>query len=122
MDIRAETVEAQNAELIRSFHQMWDAFPGMARLINKKHEVLASNGAAQEKGFVPGAICSRVASPTARRGCLLGEVLRTGKAGFDLPNPHLLRGWVPVLGVEGIVVHFSITLPETPQTGGQTAL
>jgi hypothetical protein len=29
--------------LVKSFHEMWDAFPGMARLISSNHEILAAN-------------------------------------------------------------------------------
>ena len=43
----------QQNSLIESFHEMWDAFPGMARLINSKHEILASNQNAQDKGYIP---------------------------------------------------------------------
>lgn len=43
----------QQNSLIESFHEMWNAFPGMARLINSKHEILASNQNAQEKGYIP---------------------------------------------------------------------
>ncbi len=102
--------DTQYAELISAFHKLWDAFPGMARLINQKHEILASNELAQKKGFVPGAICAQVASPQAHKGCLLAKAIQTGKAQCDQPDEHLLRGWVPVLGHEGIVVHFSISL------------
>ncbi len=102
--------DTQYAELISAFHKLWDAFPGMARLINKKHEILASNESAQKKGFVPSAICAQVASPNAHKGCLLAKTIQTGQAQYDRPNEHLLRGWVPVLGYEEIVVHFSISL------------
>ena len=103
-------LDEQQAELISAFHTMWDAFPGMARLINHKHEILASNELAQKKGFVPGAICAQVASPQAHKGCLLVKTIQTGQAQYDQPNEHLLRGWTPVLDHEGIVVHFSINI------------
>ncbi len=102
--------DTQYAELISAFHKLWDAFPGMARLINRKHEILASNESAQKKGFVPGAICAQVVSSNAHKGCLLAKTIQTGQAQYDQPNEHLLRGWVPVLGYEEIVVHFSISL------------
>ena len=43
-------------KLSGSFHEMWDAFPGMARLINSKHEILAANDIAINKGFIPGSV------------------------------------------------------------------
>ncbi|MCH5351894.1 MAG: hypothetical protein J1E06_00245 [Acutalibacter sp.] len=103
-------LDKRQEKLISAFHTMWDAFPGMARLINQKHEILASNELAQKKGFVPGAICAQVASPQAHKGCLLAKTIQTGEAQYDQPNEHLLRGWMPVLDHEGVVVHFSINI------------
>ena len=74
--IRGMNMKQQNS-LIESFHEMWDAFPGMARLINSKHEILASNQNAQDKGYIPGAICASVPSANGHRGCLLAKTLQT---------------------------------------------
>ena len=46
--------------LIEAFYEMWDAFPGMARLISSNHEILAANDIAVNRGFIPGEICARV--------------------------------------------------------------
>lgn len=100
-----------NEKLIAVFHEMWDAFPGMARLISNKHEILAANAAAQIKGFVPGAICARVSTPNAHKGCLLAKTFKTGCGQCDQPNEHLIRGWLPVTGRDDVVVHFSLSLP-----------
>jgi hypothetical protein len=100
----------QQNSLIESFHEMWDAFPGMARLINSKHEILASNQNAQDKGYIPGAICASVPSANGHRGCLLAKTLQTGEGQFDRPNEHLIRGWLPVAGHSDIVVHFSLVI------------
>ena len=89
--IRGMNMKQQNS-LIESFHEMWDAFPGMARLINSKHEILASNQNAQDKGYIPGAICASVPSANGHRGCLLAKTLQTGEGQFDRPNEHLIRG------------------------------
>ena len=97
-------------QLIREFHEMWDTFPGMARLITKKHEILASNEAAISKGFIPGEICAKVNTLQAHRGCLLAQTFLTGKGCFDRPSGHLIRGWLPVGDGKECVVHFSITL------------
>lgn len=99
-----------NDQLIREFHEMWDAFPGMARLISARHEVLASNAVAQERGFLPGLTCAKVGKPEMHRGCLLAQALKTGEGCFDMPNEHLVRGWSPVQGADGVVVHFSLTI------------
>lgn len=90
---------------------MWDAFPGMARLISNKHEILAANAAAQSKGFVPGAICAQVSTSNAHRGCLLAKTFQTGCGQYDQPNEHLIRGWLPVAERDDVVVHFSLSLP-----------
>lgn len=103
-------------ELIASFNRMWKLFPGMVRLINRKHEIIAANDIAISKGFVPGAICAEVITPTAHCGCLLAKTLKTGKGCWDQPNNHLLRGWLPVEGRDDMVVHFSITFPN-PKEG-----
>ena len=68
----------QQNSLIESFHEMWNAFPGMARLINSKHEILASNQNAQEKGYIPGAICASVPPDNGHRGCLLAKNTSNG--------------------------------------------
>ncbi len=100
----------QQNSLIESFHEMWDAFPGMARLINSKHEILASNQNAQDKGYIPGAICASVPSANGHRGCLLAKTLQTGEGQFDRPNEHLIRGWLPVADHSDIVIHFSLVI------------
>ena len=104
-------MKPDNEKLIAEFHEMWDAFPGMARLISNQHEILAANTAAQSKGFVPGAICARVSTPNAHKGCLLARTFQTGRGQYDQPNEHLIRGWLPVTGRDDVVVHFSISLP-----------
>ena len=82
--------------LVKSFHEMWDAFPGMARLISSNHEILAANDIAVNWGFIPGATCARVGKPESHRGCLLAKALKTGEGQFDCPNERLIRGWLPV--------------------------
>ena len=104
-------MKPNNEKLIAEFHEMWDAFPGMARLINNKHEILAANAAAQIKGFVPGAICARVSTPNAHKGCLLARTFQMGCGQYDQPHDHLIRGWLPVTGRDDVVVHFSLSLP-----------
>lgn len=104
-----------NETMIAEFHDMWDAFPGLARLINNKHEILAANAEAQSKGFVPGAICARVSTPNAHKGCLLVRTFQTGCGQYDQPNEHLIRGWLPVTGRDDVVVHFSLPLPASSE-------
>ncbi len=98
--------------LIEAFYEMWDAFPGMARLISSNHEILAANDIAVNRGFIPGEICARVGKFESHKGCLIAKTLKTGEGQFDRPNEHLIRGWLPVKGHDDVVVHFSITLSE----------
>ena len=98
-------------QLIAAFHALWDAFPGAARLINRKHEILAANRAAQDKGFLPGLICAKVGTPESHKNCLFAKTLRTKQGQYNLSGEHLLRGWLPVSGRDDVVVHFSLLLP-----------
>ena len=98
----------EKEKLVESFHKMWDAFPGMARLINKNHEILAANNIAVNRGFIPGAICAKVGKPESHKGCLMAKALKTREGQFDCPNENLVRGWLPVKGCDDVVVHFSI--------------
>ncbi len=98
--------------LIRTFHQMWDAFPGFARLIDRKHVILASNKAAEDKGFQAGAVCARVGAPESHQGCRMGIMLKTQIAQVDRPEKDRIRGWVPVEGHPDVLVHFTLLIPE----------
>ena len=99
-------------ELIDAFHALWDNFPGMARLIDDKHTVLAANPVAESKGFVPGASCVKVGDPAIHRGCKHGAMFRSGEAQTDIVLEDRIRGWVPVAGYENVCVHFALPIPE----------
>lgn len=104
--------EQQYTAVIAAFHQMWDGFPGIARLIRRDHVILASNPAAAEKGFVPGAVCARVGAPETHRGCKMAKCFATGQAQTDRVLPDRIRGWLPVEGQPELLVHFAIFIPE----------
>jgi hypothetical protein len=97
--------------LIQAFHLMWDNFPGMARLINKKHIVLAANRIAEKKGFVSGALCAKVGAAEIHRGCKMAIVFKTGQPQVDTLLGDRLRGWLPVDGRQDVLVHFAVMLP-----------
>ena len=99
-------------ELIQMFHIMWDEFPGMARLINNEHIVLAANPFAEERGFVPGAVCVKVGDPSIHRGCKHRKMFQTGEAQYDHVMEDRVRGWMPVVGRPDVCVHFAIMIPE----------
>lgn len=98
--------------LEESFHLMWDAFPGFARLIDKNFIILASNPAAIERGFLPGDCCAKFGNPESHRGCLARKTLTEQKAHIDRPTENVLRGWLPVEGHPDVYVHFRMQVPE----------
>lgn len=98
--------------VIQEFHHMWDHFPGMARLINKQHIVLASNAAAQEKGFIPDAVCAKVGAAEIHRQCKMGKMFKTGLPQADRVIPDRIRGWIPLEDYPELMVHFTILIPE----------
>ena len=100
------------SDVIKAFHLMWDAFPGMARLIDKRHTVIASNPIAQSKGFMPDVLCAKVASPDIHKKCKMAITLKTGMAHADRVIEDRIRGWQPVLGYPDLVVHFAIMIPD----------
>lgn len=103
---------SENDEIILAFHKMWDGFPGIARLINSRHIVLASNKIAEEKGFTEGIICARVGSPESHKGCMASLTLKTQTAQIDKRLGDRIRGWLPLQGHDDIFVHFTLPIPE----------
>ena len=101
-----------DAELIAAFHLMWDNFPGLARLVNMRHVVLAANPLAQEKGFAPGTICAKVGSKEIHRGCKLATAFKTGQTVTDAVLGDRIRGWQPIAGRSDVLVHFALMLPD----------
>ena len=102
----------ENDKIILAFHQMWDGFPGIARLINSKHVIIASNKTAEEKGFTKGVICARVGSPESHKGCMANLTLKTQTAQTDRKLEDRIRGWVPLEGYDDLFVHFTLPIPE----------
>ena len=101
----------EDEKIIESFHLMWDTFPGLARLIDANHTVIASNPIAQSKGFVQGSTCAKVGDPASHRVCKLAKALQSGEAVTDNELSDRIRGWMPVPGHEDLCVHFAILLP-----------
>jgi len=99
-------------ELIEQFHAMWDKFPGLARLIDAKHNVLAANPIARERGFVEGAICAKVGGPELHAKCKLNQMFATGQPMTDHVLADRVRGWIPVAGRDDVCVHFAVMIPE----------
>lgn len=97
---------------IEAFHMMWDGFPGYARLITNRHQIVASNASASNAGFETGKICARVNSPSSHAGCKMAKMFAEGKAQTDIVIPGKIRGWIPVQGYADLTVHFTLAIPE----------
>ncbi len=100
-------------KVIESFHLMWDTFPGLARLIDTHHTVIAVNPVAASKGFGAGCTCSKVGDPAIHKGCKLAKMFKGGEAITDNVLPDRIRGWMPVPGREDLCVHFAVMLPQS---------
>lgn len=96
-------------EIVEEFHRLWDNFPGMARLINKQHIVIAANEIACQKGFVEGCCCAKIGLRESHNGCKAISTLQERKAFIDSPNSYTIRGWMPIVGVEDMFIHFTLT-------------
>ena len=101
-------------ELVAQFHAMWDGFPGLARLIDARHNVLAANPSACERGFVEGAVCARVGGPDLHRKCKLNRFFQDGQPVTDHVLDDRVRGWMPVAGRDDLCLHFAVIIPEDP--------
>lgn len=106
-----ETKDSTEA-LISAFHCTWDAFPGIARLIDRQHRILASNPMAEKAGFTVGAICAKIGEPTTHRECKMGKMFETGKSQTDQVIPGRIRGWFPVEGFPDFCIHFGLPISE----------
>lgn len=104
-------IDVDYDELIQQFHQTWDTFPGLARLITSKHMVLAANTIAAQAGFMPGTVCASVGKPENHKGCKLKAMFKTGLAQTDNVLPDRVRGWMPVPGYDDVCVHFAVIIP-----------
>ena len=101
-----------DTELIAALHTFWDNFPGMVRLIDRNHRVIAANPTANDKGFTEGVMCATVGDPAIHRECKHGVMFATGKAQTDNVLPDRIRGWMPVEGHPDLCVHFAVMIPD----------
>ena len=104
--------EKDYTELIEAFHKTWELFPGQARLIDRKHRVIAVNAFAANNGRKPGELCAQFGTPESHRGCRKMAALDTGVGQLDRPFAERVRGCVPLEGYPDVVVHFSLAVPE----------
>lgn len=95
-------------KIIEAFYMMWDSFPGAARLIHKNHTVLAANEIARRAGFELGAICVKVGSSEAHKGCKANLALST-KTGLAVKSSEgKIRYWLPIKDCDDVYVHITV--------------
>lgn len=99
-------------EIIKAFHQMWDTFPGMARLIRRDFMIIAANPIARESGFSEGVKCINVGVRELHKGCRSALMMKSKIGQLDRPEAGKVRGWLPVEGFDDIYVHFTLFVPE----------
>jgi len=99
-------------KLKEAFHQMYDTFPGPARLIDRNHTVLAANPFAVGKGFAPGVVCAEIGTPESHRECKFTKMFETGEPQGDLALGDRIRYWLPVKGNPDICIHFAAIMPK----------
>ncbi|MDO5294469.1 MAG: hypothetical protein Q4F05_17180 [bacterium] len=98
-------------KIIEAFHQMWDTFPGMARLIDKNHVVHAANESAMLNGYVSDICCVTVGDMESHKGCLAWKTILQNMAHVDRPSEQVIRGWMPVQDNTDLFVHFTLSIP-----------
>lgn len=98
------------ARLVEEFHHTWDTFPGVARIIDRKHKIIAANPIAEKAGFTVGVICAKVGAPKSHRDCKMMKMFQTGETQIDHVLPDRIRGWMPIPGQPDLCIHFGLPL------------
>ena len=103
-------MEAVNQEeLIRSFHMMWDNYPEMVRLIDRRFNVIAGNRVFYQMGGQDGVKCN-TGDPALHRGCQAMNALKTQETktlSSEVEGVKWETYWVPVSGASDYYVHFT---------------
>lgn len=107
-------VRADEEELVRAFHMMWDNYPEQVRLIDRKFRILAGNKAYMASGGLVNVGCN-LGNPEMHKGCQAIACLKAGetKTKKAVVNDVTWESfWVPVSGSEDYYVHFTNGLNE----------
>ena len=102
-----ETVSKE--ELVRSFHMMWDNYPEMVRLIDRRFNVIAGNPAYYRMGGQDGVKCN-TGDPALHKGCQAMNALKTQETKTlctEVEGMNWEAFWVPVSGAEDYYIHFT---------------
>ena len=104
------TAPALPENVIKSFHLMWDKFPGPATLVHKSRTIMAANPVGISLGRVVGIKCSTLPPASSHDGCLGNKALCEGRAQLKkvVTQEHQrMAYWVPIEGYPDYFLHFS---------------
>ena len=96
-------------ELVRAFHMMWDNYPEMVRLIDRRFNVIAGNPAYLRMGGQEGVKCN-TGDPALHRGCQAMNALKTQETktlSSEVEGMPWNTFWIPVAGADDYYVHFT---------------
>ena len=102
-----DTVDRE--ELIRSFHMMWDNYPEMVRLIDRKFNVITGNPLYFQMGGQESVKCN-TGDPALHKGCQAMNALKTQETKTlrsEVEGMTWEAFWVPVSGSSDYYVHFT---------------
>ncbi len=101
-------MEAVNKEeLVRAFHLMWDNYPEMVRLIDRKFNIIAGNTAFYKVGGQDGVKCN-TGDPAFHKGCQAMSALKTQETktkSSEVEGVTWETYWIPVS--DDYYVHFT---------------
>ena len=102
-----ETVDKE--DLVRAFHMMWDNYPEMVRLIDRRFNVIAGNPVYYRMGGQDGVKCN-TGDPSLHKGCQAMNALKaqeTKTLRSEVEGMIWEAWWVPVSGTSDYYVHFT---------------
>ncbi len=96
-------------EIVRAFHMMWDNYPEMVRLIDRRFNVIAGNPLYLKMGGQEGIKCN-TGDPSFHRGCQAMNALKTQETksiSSEIGGTAMESFWVPVAGAPDYYVHYT---------------
>ena len=96
-------------ELVRAFHMMWDNYPEVVRLIDRRFNIIAGNPAFYQIGGQDGVKCN-TGDPALHEGCQAMNALKTQETktkSSEVEGVAWETYWIPVAGESDYYVHFT---------------
>ena len=96
-------------EIVRAFHMMWDNYPEMVRLIDRRFNIIAGNPAYYQMGGQDGVKCN-TGNPALHKGCQAMNALKTQETRTQRSEVEGViweTYWIPVSGESDYYVHFT---------------